>query len=405
MTPLHKEVFDEIEDRDDLTSNKVGEIIGASKQCMSKFKNKGTIGFRKLLRLSFLLFPSSQKDVMSDWCLRLDSSENIKHSFEYAAITRDIPLLHNLILKYKEEKGSLKEYVTIYEIIYGYMVNEISGVNLIEELKNVGEPKDKALRILVEIIKCYNYYFDRKVHLMLETAHEAELSLSLLGDNQLFMKECYLHRIAEILELAYLFLNDTKKARHYAFLIINANICPKTVSDASYVVGMTYLLEDEVRAIKYLQRSYDISVEVGDADIIRESRLNLDFAKIYLGVPIGDDSYTVLSDFQKAHTREAFESILEVFKDRRDDDFTIVLNAKLSGKKEKIYQGFQSFFSEENYLFASIMAKELQRLGENSFIVDQMIKFTIKTERNGKFEENFISCFNNYNVSDGGICA
>jgi hypothetical protein len=88
MHILYKELCNAIEDREDLTFSKVAEYIGASKQCMSKFKSEGVIGFRKLLRrLSYLLYPSNQKEVMSEWCLRVNSVESIKQSFEYAAIT------------------------------------------------------------------------------------------------------------------------------------------------------------------------------------------------------------------------------------------------------------------------------------------------------------------------------
>ncbi|MFL6557647.1 MAG: hypothetical protein ACJ8MO_16210, partial [Bacillus sp. (in: firmicutes)] len=61
MQTLYKELCDAIEDRDDLTFSKVAQHIRASKQCMSKLKNKSEIGFRYLLRLSYLLFPDNQK--------------------------------------------------------------------------------------------------------------------------------------------------------------------------------------------------------------------------------------------------------------------------------------------------------------------------------------------------------
>ncbi|MGM2821480.1 AimR family lysis-lysogeny pheromone receptor, partial [Bacillus cereus group sp. Bce001] len=79
---------------------------------------------------------------------------------------------------------------------------------------------------------------------------------------KLFIKECYLHRLAEILAPVYLHRNELDLARHYASLIINANICAKTVSDASYYVGMTYLVEDKDKCLEYLQRSHEIAKSV-----------------------------------------------------------------------------------------------------------------------------------------------
>lgn len=405
MHTLYIEICNNIEDRDDLTYSKVAEYIGASKQCMSKFKTKGVIGFRKLLRLSFLLFPSNQKEIMTQWCLRLNNNENIKQSFEYAAITRNIELLKKLIEKFRSETGTIKEYVEIYSIIYKYMINEISGFDLIKHIKKVGHIKDEPLNVLVEIIKCYTYYFQKKFHTMMETAQEAEEMLKELSEKQLFMKECFLHRLAEVLGPVYLFLNNLKAARYYASLIINAEICAKTVSDSYYIMGMSYLIEDEGSSVKYLQDSYDISKTVGDRDIEMEARLNLDFAKLYLDIELPSDSNVHLLSFQKNKNSESMKVIEEVLYQRGEEDFLVLFQATQGNSLETLYTCRERFSQQSNLYFASLTAREIQKRGENSVLIEQLINFKIGQEGNGYFEENFISCFNSYRFGDRGICA
>jgi hypothetical protein len=406
LNTLCKELCNAIEDRDDLTFSKVAEYIGASKQCMSKFKSKGEIGFRKLLRLSYLMFPSNQKEVMSGWCLRLISVESIKQSFEYAAITRNVDLLGNLITKHKKEKGILSECVAVYSIIYGYMTDEISGFDLIAHLKKYGQIKDESLKILVDIIKCYNYFFQKKFHLMLETAHEAEQDLANLGNRELFIKESYLHRIAEVLDSAYLFLNNLPLARHYAFIIINADICPKTVSDASYIIGMSYLLEDERKCLEYLQRSYDIAKTIQDKVIENEARLHLDFVKLYLEVELDADSAKELISYQNNKDSEInLKSLKEVMYLKGEDDLLVLFEAMEEGSVSKLHEHFLSFFQQSNFFFASLFAKELQKKGDNSIWVTQALQYTIKTEESGYFEKDFISGFIRHNDSSERSCA
>jgi hypothetical protein len=407
MQSLCRELCDLIEDREDLTFSKVAKYIGASKQSMSKFKTEGVIGFRKLLRLSYLLFPSNQKEVMADWCLRVNTTESIKQSFEYAAITRDIILLNKLITKYKKEKGTLGEYVAIYSVIYEYMINEISGFDLILNIKKIGQIKDESLNILVKIIKCYNYYFQKKFLLMLETAREAEKNLQCLGKRELFIKECYLHRIAEVLGPVYLHLNNLKLARHYAFIIINADICAKTVSDASYIIGMSYLLEDERKCVEYLQKSYDISKTIGDREIEKEARLNLDFAKLYLNIKLDNDSDKVLRNYQENMYSEINLNLLkEVMYQKGEDDLIILFEAKTSGSVQKLHECFDEFFKQANYFFSSLISKEIRDRGDDSIWSEKMMKFTIKTEESVYFEKDFISGFSSfYNCSSRGICA
>lgn len=393
---LHREICDIIEDHDRLTFSKVAEFIGCSKSGISNFKSNGIIGFRKLLRLSYLLFPSSQKKIMGEWCLRLVTTESIKHSFEYASITRDKELLRKLIEKHRAEKGSLGEYVAVYSVLYKFYTNEISGGDLIKNLKKVAYSKDATLRVLVEIIKCYNYYHSGKFHLMLETAEEAESMLHELSDKrELFIKECYLHRLAEVFGPVHLHFNNLESAKHYASIIINADICPKTVSDATYIVGMSNLLTDTNKAIEYLQKSYDISKGVGESDIIKGARINLDLAKLYFDIELDEDSNPTLVRLQQNKISEIeLKSVKNSLFQDGDEDFIVLLEARESCSLTELYNCFRKFFNQSNYLFASLVAKEIKEFGEDSRLIDELIDFKIEIKGEVKFEKTYISCFN-----------
>ena len=396
MHNLYKEIRNKIEEQG-LTFVEVAKKIGVSKQTISKFTSKGEIGFRCLVRLSYLLFPDNQQEVMANWCLRVNTTESIKQSFEYAAATRNINLLSNLITKYKEEKGALVEYVTVYSIILGYMTDKISGFDIITNLKKVGQVKDEPLKILVEILKCYNYFFQQKFHLMLQIAHEAEKGLTSLGKREHFFKECYLHRISEVLQSAYLFLNHLPLARHYAFTIINADICPKTVSDASYIVGMSYLVEDEQKCLEYLQKSYDIAKTIQDKVIETEARLHLDFVKLYLNVALDADSATELINYQNNKDSEINLNLLkEVMYLKGEDNLVILFEAIASNSVQVLHDRFDEFSRQSNHYYASLMARELQKTGDDSIWAERAVHYTIKTEESGCFEKDFISGFIRY---------
>ena len=82
MHILYKEIRNKIEEQG-LTSVEVAKKIGVSKQTVSKFISKGEIGFRCLVRLSYLLFPDNQREVMAKWCLRVNTTESIRKRFEF----------------------------------------------------------------------------------------------------------------------------------------------------------------------------------------------------------------------------------------------------------------------------------------------------------------------------------
>lgn len=404
MQKYRKEILDAIEDHEELTVVKVASMVGVSKSSIANIKSGGSIGFRTLLKLSHILFPLNYPEKMTEWCLQLDSTETIKQSFEYAAITREIVLLKNLIDKYSKETGTIKEYVKVYGIIHGYMIGTIEGFDLNKEIKKLGQIKDSALKVLLYIVRCYSLYFQKKFHLMLELAHEAEQDLSELSNKrELFIKECYVHRLAEILAPTYMHFNNMDVARHYAYTIINANVCAKTVSDGFYTVGMTYLVQDAEKCLSAFEMSYEIAKSVGDIAIETEAKYNLDLAKIYLNLKLDNDSDPLMIANQ-ANNLKDWDSLKEVMIFRGEDDFILFFEAIETKSIEKLYVCFQKFYSQSNIFFSSLIAKHLYELGEDSYMTKIMINHK-NYEGNVIFEENFISSFNSCSFIGSSVCA
>lgn len=405
MQSLHKEIYNVIEDHKYLTIKLAADFIECTKQELSHFLLNGGLSFRKLLRLSFLLHPENQKVVMENWCLRLNTTESIKQSFEYASITRNIELLKKLLDKYQGEKGSMGKYVAIYSILYDFYINSITAQDLISRLEKAG-PLKGELVALSKIIECYNYYYDDEYHLMLATVKQAKKIIDALTDRQLFIKETYLHRIFEILGHVSLQLNDIESARFYASAIINAGICAKSISGAYYILGMTFLSEDKAKAIKYLQMRYEITKTLGEQNIERNDRRELDFAKLYLDVQLDADSDPILQRLQNNKGSEfELKLIKEAIFKQGDDDFLLLLSAIAKNSIDQLHTCRKYFFKQTNYFFASLAAREAQKMGESSSLIVEFIEHKIETKGDVGFEENFIRCFNHIGASSNSISA
>lgn len=394
MQKLQREICNAIEDHNYLTYNKVADFIGCTKQEMSYFHtNKQQFSFRKFLRMAYVLHPENPIEAMNDWCLRFNTSEAIKQSFEYASITRNKELLKKLIDMYQDDK-SLSKYVGVYTVLYDYYMFECEADELPEKLEKVGSLKNE-LGILSDIIKCYNYYYVEEYHLMLATAKQAVKAIAKLSDRQLFIKECYLHRIAEVLGHVSLLLNDIKNARFYANAIINADICAKTVSGAYYILGMTYLGEDKTKCIDYLRKRYEIARTLGEESIEKNARRGLDIAKLYLDVQLDADSDPILLRLQNNKGSEfELNQIKEAMFKQGDDGILVILNGIARNSVKKLHEYRKSFFKQSNYFFASLAAREIKKMDENcSDLIDEFIEFKIETRGDGTFEENYIKCF------------
>ncbi|ARO65518.1 Uncharacterized protein B5E39_3183 [Bacillus cereus] len=243
------------------------------------------------------------------------------------------------------------------------------------------------------------------MYLMLDLALEVEEMIKNLSDSRkLFIKECYLHRLAEILAPVYLHRNELDLARHYASLIINANICAKTVSDASYYVGMSYLVEDIDKCLEYLQRSHEIAKSVNVKNLILQTRDNLDYVKIYLGIPLGIDSDARLVMYQ--NNRKNVKLINDYIEERGERDFLLMYSACNQESTLGLYECFQRFFSNSNFFFSSLVAKEIYDRGDRSGMTQMLTNFkTNNLKGEIQFEKSFIRSFRNFDSSSRSVCA
>ncbi|EJR01978.1 hypothetical protein II5_04403 [Bacillus cereus MSX-A1] len=376
---FNQKICDLIEDREDLNLTIVAEKMDVPLHYMSKFKNQGTISFCNLLKLSHVMSLSTveSKDLMYNWCLELNSTELIKQSFEYAAIIRDTELLNELINKHLSEETSIREYVGVYKILYDYMKDTLPGNDIEVELEKYGKIQDPVLRVLSEIMKCYNYYFDKNFERMFTIGNEIENSILAVSESRkLFIRNCYIHRIAELFCTVCLQLNDLEATRHYAYIIINANICNKTVADAYYRLGMSYLIEDKGLCLQYLEQSHEVSKKSGIFVLEQETSHNLLLAKIYYE--------------DRVLNFEEIDQIKKAFYQKDDDDFVIFFRAIASKDYGIMHEVLEHFFAQSNYFFAGLIARKLYNEGDSHPTLKWIMGYK-KEKRGINFEENCIS--------------
>lgn len=396
LKSLHVEVCELIDNRPELTYASVAEAIGVSPQYMSKFKKSGTISFCGLLKLSQVLTlpDENYKTTMRDFCLKVDTTELIKQSFEYASIIRDMELLKRLIGKYRKDKGSIQEFVDVYEILYRYMLREIDGESLIKEINSLRQPTDCCLRILISIMKCYGYYFSKEFSMMIGLGKEVEQGLKQLsGGRKDFIQHCYFYKVYEVLAPVHLRSNNRDMARKYAYIIKNANVGLKASSDASYIIGMSYLLEDKQKCLSMLKEGYDLSKGIGDQGYENEAFYNMKMVEMYY-VAETEGMASVLADVDK---------YAQVFYQKDNEDFIVLFRAMKDGSNESLHKCLQQFFTQGNYLFSSLSARELYKRGEDSAIIKWMMDYKQEVGGN-EFEEANIDIFSDVDFNTDTIC-
>jgi hypothetical protein len=401
---IRREICDFIDDSDVFTDQKVEVLSGVKKQQLNNFRKTGSgLGFRKLLSIAYVLFKEKADTYITSWCLILDSSEHVRQAFEYACITRNRSLLKELINKYEGENGLIGECVKVYTVIYNYMIDKISGTDLKLQAENLRTINDKSLKLLVKILKLYYYYHSRQYLLLLESVEELKDEIfKLTGERALFIRECYILRLCEILAPANFHTNNLDSTRFYSNILINSKICAKTISEGYYYLGMTYLMEDNEKCTGYLKSGYEILSEI-DSDIKTMALYNLNFALAYYGNDLYEErtcasSLKALKYARIGEVDKALYFIEDAIKTEGNSSFKQFYKALALKSKVQLGEVAADFYKEKNLFFYRVVANEIKGLGEDTTFIDSLTKLSLGKGDISNYEKISFSCFSD--ISD-----
>lgn len=410
MDRVRKDIFDSIEDRDDLDQKTVAKALGITDRYLTKFKTGGNLSFRKFMQIAFIIAPQKAHAKLSEWCLSFDSVELIKNSFEYAAITRNLDLLEKLLAVHSECDGKVKGCIDVYSFILRYMKNGFQKTNIKAELKEIKNIKDDCLLILLDIYRCIDSYLKRKFTILPDLAECIEERISDLSDDRnLFIKECFIHRLSEILSHTHLHLNNLPKARHYSWIIINAQISPKTMSDAYAVLSQSYINEDKDKSFLYINESFKCMQETEVPYLIEFAKYNVNYIALLLDKDLPSDADPALKAVEdvKRGIKKAAE-VKEVVESSDDEDLILYFQTIACDTNEGLNAKFHYYLSNANMFSAAIVVAEMIRRGEKSEFVNSLKNISLNPNNNlgdDLFEETFISSFNGGTFGVRDLCA
>lgn len=396
MNPINKEIFDYIDDNDNLNDYKFSTLLGCHKQQVSKYRTGENINFRNLIKAAYIMKGERYLDLLEKWIFKLETVESIKHAFEFSTITRNVALLKDLLDLHKDSDGTIGECVQVYSILYNYQQDIINGKQLTLEVSKLKNISNKSLQILLEIIKMYGLYYEGKYLRMLDYAYTIQEKIKKLSDKRdLFIKECFVIRISEILTPAYFHLNKLKETRYYANFLISTEICAKISSDGYYYLGMSYLTEDAELSIKYLRTSYDLLKNHQKA-LVSQALSNLNFGLSILGLPLykeEEEEDVYIKMFNKIKRGIVLEG--GEYKKLQSDNLSTYkkfYRACLKNNVEELCLVASEFFKSKNFFFSSLVAHEIKKINSNVLLVDSFLNFTFDEEEREIEKTNF-SCF------------
>lgn len=398
MDLVRKEICDFIEDSEKYTFKEVALIIGCQPQLLSNFKKGKNISFRNLLKMSFVMRGNNFDILINKWATSLTSAENVKHAFEYAALTRNVSLLSDLLKVHRKSDGIIRECVALYSVILDYIQDRFPWTELYARISEIKNITDKTLQILVDIFKIYGHYHNKKYLLMLESVEELQCNINALSDKREgFLKECFYVRLAEVYAPAFFHLNNLEQSRYFANLLISTEISAKIMSDGYYYMGMSLLLENETECLEYLQKSIDI-LEDHHNSLSIHALSNLNFARSFYAMPLLNeekDKFIRIFNLIKRGLNVSDEELDEL-KREGNSTFKKYYLALAENSFTGLTEVFTEFAGEKNLFFANVIATELRKMNSNLLMVDALLKISFNSEGVSFIEKNIISCFGDF---------
>jgi hypothetical protein len=259
----------EIEETMDILERKItwkdiGTAVGLTKGSLSHFKNDGTeMNFHALLNVARFVFNNDYLIKFKSWCLKFNQPKNVCYALEHLAVNRHIQELDELICKIRKERfmdQKLMEWAEGYEILSLYL----KGKEPSEVLNRVRlfTPKVLEIRVLALITEFWCRNKLREYSTMEALITGLNLSISKIKDS--YIKESYTLRLKESLAFVNLYkLNNVEVARKYAEEIISSNFCATFTTNASYLLGMSYLFDNYELCLGNILRYRELLVEMG----------------------------------------------------------------------------------------------------------------------------------------------
>ncbi|MGG4089677.1 AimR family lysis-lysogeny pheromone receptor [Bacillus licheniformis] len=344
------------------------------------FKRTGKIGFRTLLKLSQFFYKAKYHELMQEWCLKLTTTEAIKHAFEYAAIKRDIPLLEKLLKAHRMD-SNLINYTQFYQVIYNYMLGEFRPQELRNYVNTLKCGKDKELKVLKDIFSCYCLYFENKYATIVDKASDIEKEIYELSDaRKTFFKECYLIRLSEVFAPAYLYLKDLSKARRHAEFLFSSNLSAKTKSDGYYYMGVSFIEEDKKECLRYIRMSADEAKKTNDLRIAAEAKNTLKLVE-------GFYSYK-----EKGEIPQNLPTPKDMILGEKNlflRYFQLIKDGTLSD----LACAYSTFTQEFNFLFSSIVVGDMIDAGLDPLVAAPIKDIQLNYKGEEYFEKDFIGSF------------
>lgn len=357
---------------DAVTQKEVAKEVGCSEATITNLIQGKEIKFSTIHLISSARFEGDSEFIRRACCESV-KVENVKCAMEFLYANHYFTELQFICDKFRLDKP-FSEWVIGYEVALAYQSNRDNYEELLITIEEVSPTiKDCHVKLLLQILKANILARSREFKPMMRI-------VSLISDQinnikNLYIKDSYLCRIEEIKAHAYLFCKaDMESARKSANYIISKNICAKLVSDASYIVGTSYLFTDKDKSLSAFELSCELLIKMGRKELaVDMQKRDISFLKTYWG----DETNEHYSEPEKAYALarqgKSIEAV-EILDKLSGSPFRTYYRAIAEKNDMLHFKALSEFIARNDFFYAQLPAQELMDKPQYREIVNNLLQ-------------------------------
>ncbi|MGC4375757.1 AimR family lysis-lysogeny pheromone receptor [Fictibacillus sp. Mic-4] len=373
MDSIVKMVVNELERREmeGLNLTTLEKKINISSGSLTHFKKGTELGFDSFIKLISVLFQESQfNSVIREVCKKIQKPKNVKMALEFTILNGQYDVTLLLLEKAERENIKIGKWLDIYKLHLDFQNGTLVGNDLLKKVKETKSKLPPELVTALSLLEVYAHFISGNYPTVFQLLDILEHYLSAIEDG--FFKECYQLRVNEVKAHCSLLKLKIHNARELAEEIKNKNFCAKLSSNAMYIIGMSFLFEDKRKCIDNLRAAYDILDKYGVNEKAEVAKHNLNFALIHFGeeVELDDLDERAHLEAKKGNTEKALKLLDECVKIEGDSAFKKYYRGIALKCRKTLYASLGEFRAKGDLFFAQLPKLALEKMGEESFILD-----------------------------------
>jgi hypothetical protein len=350
----------------DITNSQLANELSVSDATISNFFNyKNDLTFTSWILAIRYLAPEKEDVIINEIADEMITSENrlnCRLLMEYASTKRNFNLLTKLIDSQKNAPKENKDWSDVYALSMHFQKADIPDEKIME-LLNEYKPKYFETKIFKSILTARVMYRMRYYKSMFDIAKSIEKEVEAIKNG--YIRENYIARLCELYAHSYLYTKgDSKKARHYANIVINSKLlCPIFTSHMYHLLGTSFLFDDYETSVNYFNEYRQTLLNQGRCEPAKEVlELDIFFAKVLWGQSPSEnesnDSLEKMHYYARIGNEAEVEKLYETV--AAEDPFALCYLGIAKNNPELLIRSTAKFIEAGNKFFAELPRKALK---------------------------------------------